>query len=463
MTGLLRRGLLGILTLSMLVSTLAGCATPSGRVQVVGTVSDRLVTVQAPTLAIPAVNLDAGFAPTVPTAPTGPNLAATTLAARLGLGSFVRVASVRVREGDRVTAGDVVAVMDDRALRAAVVAARADARVARSQVPVLESRIEDTFEAEAEIEEKRRDVEEAIQTMLDTRSTLIRTRAQLLRARAQILAQRPQLVKARADLRAKLAELRAVLAQLPPTPPPPPPTPPPPGTPVPPSREEILAAIAQLEAALAQVETGLAKMATGLVQIRTGLSKIATGLEKISDGLDKARDGLKKLDRAQEKVRDARAHLRDLKRLAKIAADTATVALEATREQRDRRIVRAPVSGVVVDAAGAGDLVAPGATLVTVREDAAVQVTAWLSPAEAAQVCLGDRTQVRGDWMAAGDSVPAGLTRIGERSDYPPTRHATEEVHLTRAVPMEFTATGPLPPGVPVDLAIDGCRLAART
>ena len=55
-------------------------------------------------------------------------------------------------------------------------------------------------------------------------------------------------------------------------------------------------------------------------------------------------------------------------------------------------------------------------------------------------------------------TVPATLTRIGQRWDYPPSSHATDEVHLSRALPAEFTASsGDLPAGVPVEVAIDGC------
>ena len=60
-----------------------------------------------------------------------------------------------------------------------------------------------------------------------------------------------------------------------------------------------------------------------------------------------------------------------------------------------------------------------------------------------------------------GDGVPATLTRIGARSDYPPTWVATEQVHLTRAVEVEFTATEQLPAGVPVELHINSCHPAA--
>ena len=53
------RGLIGVLALA-LVAPLAGCATQGG-FTVTGRVADDTVAVQAPSLPMPRVNLDAGF------------------------------------------------------------------------------------------------------------------------------------------------------------------------------------------------------------------------------------------------------------------------------------------------------------------------------------------------------------------------------------------------------------------
>ena len=42
-------------------------------------------------------------------------------------------------------------------------------------------------------------------------------------------------------------------------------------------------------------------------------------------------------------------------------------------------------------------------------------------------------------------------------ADYPPSYHTTDQVHLTRAVPVEVTVDSPLPPGVPADLQLATC------
>jgi hypothetical protein len=89
-------------------------------------------------------------------------------------------------------------------------------------------------------------------------------------------------------------------------------------------------------------------------------------------------------------------------------------------------------------------------------------VTAWLSPTQAEQVCLGDDAQLTGDWMPQGTAISAKLTRFAEAYTYPPTNVATDEIHLTTALEAEFTAAdAQLPAGVPVDITIVGCRAGA--
>lgn len=505
--------------------TLVGCAAQPTLV-VVGTADNTLVTVAVPSLPAVSVNPDAGSAKATTTAANRTAGRPSAIASLTGLGSWVTVAQVMVTEGSVVRAGDVLATMDDAQLRAQVAVARADADVAASQPGVLQAKIDDTYDKADELADKRWDIHDGISTLKSTRKKLKQARATALDARPQLLAAREQLLAQRSlvltqagpvlqqratlaaqrnsllaqrrDLSRQLADLEHLLAHLPepgtPTPstspkpdchPTPTPTPPP-------SREQILASIAQLQAAIAQIDAGLvpleaalaqidtglaplnaalAQMATGLTTIKTGLAKIdtglasiRTGLAKIETALGKARDGLTKLDEAEERLLDGRQKLQNLKRLARIVADNAQVSIKIARQQQSLAVVKAPVDGIVVSVAASGDVLAPGATLVTIREQAHAKVTAWLAPSELAQVCLNDRARIHGDWMAENTSLPAKINWIGERFDFPPSTQATDQVHLTRAMPVEFTSTtGELPAGVPVEITISGCRKAATS
>lgn len=403
---------------------LAGCAAPAAGIEVTGTVDDLTAVVVVPSLAVPAVSLDAGFGTT-----SGPHnpvtgrtaTAASTVAASFGLGTRARLSDVVVREGDTVQAGQAVATTDTATHRAALAAAKADAAAAAAQVDVLAAAIDTTYDKEADVRDARDKVTDAIETIRDTRAKLLRTRKTLTRALPQ--------------LEAALAQVEAMISAYPPVPPP--------GYP----------SLAELQAKAAQLRAQRAKVKAGLKQIRQALPRLAAGLKKAKAGLARIDDGLADLG-------DARGTLRDLRELAQLQARSMTVPIDLVRTQLALAELTSPVAGVVVSVASAGDVLAPGATVVVVRETGPSTVTAWLSPAQLAGVCLGDPARITGDWMA-GEGLDATLTRIGTRADYPPTSVATDEVHLTRAVEVVLTASGQLPAGVPVQISLQGCRPAA--
>lgn len=420
-------------TIALLCAALAlgltGCASPVQTIQVVGTVDDTTDTVSMPDLTVPAVNLDAGFASASSTSATGQadtsaasTATTSTTAASYGFGSTWAIAKVAVKQGDTVRAGQVLATVDTRALSAQLQAAKADRRVAADQLDVLDANL-------ADLATKADDLATAKKTVQDAISKLTRTLATLKKAQ-------PHLIAARADLARQLASAKDLLAHYPPVPPPGMPTP------------------DQLRAAIAKLSTAIAGLDAKLAQIRAAVPKLTSGLAK-------ARAALSTMNTAAGKLSDARSTLRDVRRLADIAADSADIPVALAQVQLDRAVLTAPSAGVITDIAAVGDQLAPGATLARIRSAQPAPITAWLSPAQRAQVCLGDAAQISGDWMPAGHSVPAKLSSIASSMEYPPSSTTTDETHLTRAVKVRFTTTAALPPGVPVEISLPGCRPAA--
>lgn len=401
------RRLAGLLLAAAL---LVGCtAEPGLRLQ--AAVADDVDVVAAPGLAVPA------FAST-----------------------FVGVAEAAVREGDRVTAGQPVVLLDDRLLRARLTIAEADAEVARAQAQALAARQREADDAARELADKRVDVTDAIAELKQKRSEvkqaikqLTSTRAKLTKQRAALRKQRDQLIGQRKQLQQKLAAL-------------------PPGAPTPP---ELEAALATLNQGIGQLDAGLKKLDAGLAKLAKGLKQAKTGLAKLNTGLAKATDGLAKLDDAAADLRDARAQLSRLQRLADVAVDTAAVGVDLAKTQLDQAAVAAPRDGVVVTVAAAGDRLAPGATLATIRPDVPSRLVSWLSPAQAAAVCVGDAASVQTDW---GQTAAAEVTRIAPAADFPPTSQATDETHLTRAFAIELGASAELPAGAPVTVSLQPCH-----
>ena len=417
------RSLLAVAMAGTVAAALAGCTTAPSALLVSGTVEDRLQAVVVPDLGLPAVNLDAGFSNlTGRTDPvsgrTSPNL--STVGATYGFGSFVRITELQVAVGDTVRVGQPLATVDTSTHKAQLAAAKADAAVATAQVGLLADAIDTTYDKQADVEDAKAEVSDAIDQIHDGR-------AKLLKARATI---RKNLPLARKGL----AQVEAAIAGLPP------------GVPVP---EELRAKQKELTATIKGMEAGL--------------KTIEANLPKLAKGLKKANAGLRKLNDALATIADARGSLRDLKELATLQAEALKVPIQVVRAQLALAELISPADGVVVAAVSPGDVLAPGATAVRIREFGASRVTAWLAPNQWAQVCQGDPATLTGDWMPAGAGVEARLTRIGTRADYPPTSVATEEVHLTRAVEVAFTATEQLPAGMPVELNIQGCHPAAGT
>jgi biotin carboxyl carrier protein len=452
-----------------LVVGLFGCAEAGGRILVSGNVDDDLVTVQAPHIPIPELDLNAGFAD--PPAGIGANQPVeASRPERAASPSWNRVATLEAREGDQIQAGQVLVRLESEALAASLAVARADAKVAASQVPVVDSAIEETFDRQRDINSALRKINKAIRQLVITHTTLAvqlsqarRQLPQLEAKRVELQGQRQQLGSRLADVDEQLVDVRRVLAQLSSQRSK---TPAPRTSPAPPNREKLLATVAELQRARTQLMGGLnqlaqadAQLITATTRLRNGIPKLERSIRQIDEGLAQARTQLTKLRNARSKIIDARAGLRRTRKLAVVAADAATVGIDVAENQKLLATVTAPASGVLVHAATVGEVVAAGTTIATIRQAAAISLTTWLSPDQVAQTCLGSKALVYADWMN-GQPMDAMITLIGDRADYPPTAFATDEVHLTRAIPVRLTLTRssgqpqPLPPGAPVDIEI---------
>ncbi|MGC4153641.1 MAG: biotin/lipoyl-binding protein [Propionicimonas sp.] len=427
----------GLAMLAGLAVLLTGCTGEPG-LRVQATVTDEVDVIAVPALAIAAVNLDAGFA----TSPDQPAIGAarSATAANLGLGSFVGVAEIAVREGDPVTAGQQLARLDDRLLKAGLAAAESDAKVAAAQVGVLKAAVAEADDAAQEIADKQGEVKDALAELKEKRTEVKQAISELTKTRDKLKKQRTAVRDQRSQLITRRRQLQQTLDMLPPEAP---------------DRPQLEAGIAQLTQGIAQLDAALKKMDTGLKQLDKGLKQARTGLSKLNTGIRKATDGLAELDEAAAEVRDAHAQLTRLQRLAKVAAETASVGVELAQAQLDQTVIVAPHDGTVIASAATGDHLAVGATLVTIRRDGPSRLRTWLSPDQVAGVCAGDRAAIHTDW---GQESPAELTRIATTAEFPPTSQATDEVHLTRAFAVELTSQAALPAGAPVTVVLQPCR-----
>lgn len=454
------------------VLALSGCTQPA-HITATGTVDDTTVTVTTPILLAVSPDPDAGFsppkdAPTAGSAPARPTpMVAVTVELALPLGT-------------RIAAGDVVASIDSALLDAALDASRADEELAKARVELLASQREDVDDKRSELKDKRREIDDAIATAKSKESELVGMRSDLRGKQAQLNKQLSAIEAQRAELKSKSRQLRTQKAQvtkqigqleaqqqqlqqaLQANP----------GDPalqaqlaqVTQALSQARAGLAQLDAAakqvsqgLAQIEKGRAQAKQGATQLSQGLTKLDQGVRTIRDNVGKARDGRAKLNDGLSKLADAATQLSHAQDLAKTRIPAATAALGRAEDQLRLTTLTAPASGVVVAAAQAGDVLRPGAPVITIRPDDGATATTWLPPSQAALLCVGSNVSVATDW---GTTHAAHVTRIGVEAEYPPTSQATDEVHLTRAIRVTITIhdQDAPPPGAGVDLTFEPCK-----
>ena len=165
------------LVAALTCAALSGCARNGAPRDFAGEVVDDTVTLQAPALPMPSVDLDAGFAPsTASDRSTGARRSAVaTPAALTGLGTVARVASVSVTAGVGVHEGQEIARLDSAALDANVAIAKSTVASARAQVGVLDDALDTVASNRSTLASKRAQINDAA-TLLTT------TRAQACRA-----------------------------------------------------------------------------------------------------------------------------------------------------------------------------------------------------------------------------------------------------------------------------------------
>ncbi|MGV8084008.1 MAG: HlyD family secretion protein [Coriobacteriia bacterium] len=406
------RIIIGFLLAAGVCAALSGCA-PSSGLQLTGTVDSALVTVETPALFTPQLVIDpnTGYASvstsTVTAASRGTG--ATSLSAITGLGTFLRVASVEASEGERVEAGQVLVAFDSALLEENVAFAEKTATLAQAQIAVVDAKIDDTYSAESDLKKTRRDL---VDTIAELKAT-------------------------RANLAAQLAQAKGLLESLPTT-----------GT-----------GSVGTTSTPPPSSSGGAASTPNPMQLKAATEQLTAGIGKIDAGLAKAQAGLGKIDSAGSKLSDARTLLTGLRDIASAAADASRIGVLLAEYQLSSAVVRAPVDGIIVRIADAGDLLAPGSTAALIQEDATQTVTTWLTAEELGEVGLGDPVKLRGDWMAGWDASGI-VSLISDSAEYPPTSFATDRIHMARAFKVRIALTSvsagsSLPRGAPVDVLIE--------
>ena len=371
-----------------------------GKLAVAGSVRNTISTVQAPTIAYPAIDVTVGIPKPPSAAMSAPKrTGAQPMASQMPTVSGA-LEAVYVRQGDNIATGQPVAQLNTALLDLGVAQAKAASKSAHAQVAVMG---------------------ENINTITDNQAKLVDAKAQLATAEKQLTAAKTLIQTGKAQLVAGIAQLEATING---------PHPPGPWPPAP-----LVAQLAQLKATLSALVVGEAQLATAEGALATGKSKLATGASAL---------------------RDAKVKARNARELLGLVAKGQDILIDVAEYRKGQATIVSPVSGIVTAARESGSVAMVGAPIVRVRPAGRTEIDTYLTPAQLDLVHVGSRAEVTFDSNTAG-TLHGTVARIADSVAYPPTSFPTDVVHMAKTVRATIILDEGdwAPPGTPVDVLID--------
>jgi HlyD family secretion protein len=322
-----------------------------------------------------------------------------------------RLREIRVREGDQVTAGEVIAVLDDQQIRAreqqaeaAVDQAEAQVELARRQIAILREQLR---QSELAVDQARTDAEGRVRE----------AEAKLAAAEAQLAQAEATHEQARWDREAftKLLETGAVAAQEAKRA----------QTAEEGQRAVVIAARRQVEAArgvLTAAQASLANPAIRTSQVAAVQAQILQQEAQIAAARAEA-------GRARAQLEEARANRQDLQVVAPFAGTVATRTAEP------------------------GEVVAAGTAIVTLVDLGQVYLRGFVPEGEIGRVRVGQPARVYLD-SAPGTPIEAVVSRIDPQASFTPENTYFREDRVKQVVGVKLGlrgAVGFAKPGMPAD------------
>ena len=322
-----------------------------------------------------------------------------------------RILEVRVREGDTVNEGDVIAVLDDAQIRAredqaraAVTDAEARAEAARSQIAVLE-------------EQLRQSVLLTEQARTDAQGRVRQAESEVVAAEAELARQEAayRIAAFDRDAYTRLAATGAVAER---------------------KGVEAASTAEQQSAAVAAARRRVESARGGLLVAKASLSNPGIRASQAGANRKQIAQQQKEVASANSKIEQARAQL-----------------AEAQANRQDLSIT-APFSGTVTTrTAEPGEVVSPGTTIVTVVDLSKVYLRGYVPEGEIGKVKLDQPARVYLD-SNPNQPLEAYVTRIDPEATFTPenTYFRDERVKQVVGVKLQLKAgLGYAKPGMPAD------------
>ncbi|MDH4197289.1 MAG: efflux RND transporter periplasmic adaptor subunit [Candidatus Aminicenantes bacterium] len=213
--------------------------------------------------------------------------------------------------------------------------------------------------------------------------------------------------------------------------------------------------IRQGEEALKQAEAPLQVAAEDARRFRELAAKGSTTPKQRDDAEARHTVALAQRDAAREALKKLKSFARPEEiTSAEARLAQAQAAADFLRQQIADSVVVSPVAGVVTRRViEAGEMVTPGATVLTVSELDSVYVMLYITERDLGRLRLGDAAEVRIDAFP-DRAFPGRVTYISPQAEFTPKNVQTKEdrVKLVFAVKVEIdNREGALKPGIPAD------------
>lgn len=208
-------------------------------------------------------------------------------------------------------------------------------------------------------------------------------------------------------------------------------------------------------------EITLAQTETGLELAKENLKEAERQYAALMDGPDPDI-----LELAQARLKAAEANLvaanagpsQEQLAVAQAQVDMAQAAIEVIGAQMEKLYLTAPVTGVVLSrAVEVGEVIAPGAPLMTLGQLDDLTITVYVSEDRYGNIRLGQNAWVTVDSFP-GDTFTANVVRIADQAEFTPRNVQTEEGRRTTVFAIELTvsdAGSKLKPGMPADVTFE--------
>lgn len=210
---------------------------------------------------------------------------------------------------------------------------------------------------------------------------------------------------------------------------------------------------AAVRAATAQVDQADAALGAAREEY-DNTNKRAERMRNLAERGSTSQQSLDDIETQERVAREKRGAAQAALDAARASEARALAAVALVGENIADGIIRSPIDGILLTRyVEEGELAAPGSPLVEVADLSKLKIKIYVSPADLANIRLGDTAQVHPDGMT--ETFPGTVTWISSEAEFTPKNVETREARADLVFAVEITVPNPdlkLKPGLPADV-----------